>query len=207
MHQRAGRIVDEDQKRAGGTAILEPAMIRAVDLDQLAVGTPGAGAADGTSDVACATATTRPRSSICAASPATPSARAARPASRPPASVRNPRSSRGPASARNPAWHRRCGCSEAARGPCAGSLPDLLRNASRAGTPGAAYIQERRRSVRHPPLNDLANTSTRFSSRSLISTHPMSDSLPRSDPSGKRDTSDFAHGWDILTLRLQNRDL
>jgi hypothetical protein len=36
LHQSAGGIVDEHQKRAGCRPIFEPAMVRAVDLDQLA---------------------------------------------------------------------------------------------------------------------------------------------------------------------------
>src|ERR1700682_3282023 len=36
LHQRAGRIVDKDQKRAGGRPILKPAVLRTVDLDQFA---------------------------------------------------------------------------------------------------------------------------------------------------------------------------
>ena len=36
LHQSACRVVDEDQKRAGRGAILEPAMLAAVDLHQLA---------------------------------------------------------------------------------------------------------------------------------------------------------------------------
>jgi hypothetical protein len=35
-HQAAGRIVDEHQQRAGRRALLEPAVIAAIDLDQLA---------------------------------------------------------------------------------------------------------------------------------------------------------------------------
>ena len=38
LHQPAGRIVDEDEQRAGVGAILEPAMLAAVDLHQLAQG-------------------------------------------------------------------------------------------------------------------------------------------------------------------------
>ena len=36
MHQPAGRVVDEDQQRAGRPAVLEPAVLAAVDLHQLA---------------------------------------------------------------------------------------------------------------------------------------------------------------------------
>src|ERR1700675_4797671 len=35
LHQTAGRVVDEHQQRAGSGSLLEPAMIRPVDLDQL----------------------------------------------------------------------------------------------------------------------------------------------------------------------------
>src|SRR6476661_7880107 len=35
LHQAACRIVDEHQQRASSCTILEPAMLRAVDLDQL----------------------------------------------------------------------------------------------------------------------------------------------------------------------------
>ena len=38
LHQSAGRIVDEHEQGAGIGAILEPAMLAAVDLDQLAQG-------------------------------------------------------------------------------------------------------------------------------------------------------------------------
>ncbi len=37
LHQLAGGVVDEDQQRAGLAALLEPAMVAAVDLDQLTV--------------------------------------------------------------------------------------------------------------------------------------------------------------------------
>jgi hypothetical protein len=37
LHQLACGVVDEDQQRAGLAALLEPAMIAAVDLDQIAV--------------------------------------------------------------------------------------------------------------------------------------------------------------------------
>ncbi len=40
MHQGAGRVVDEDEQGAGRSAILEPVMIRAIDLDQLAIAFP-----------------------------------------------------------------------------------------------------------------------------------------------------------------------
>src|SRR3984893_2482381 len=36
LHQSAGGVIDEHQKRAGRRPIFEPAMVRAVDLDQLA---------------------------------------------------------------------------------------------------------------------------------------------------------------------------
>src|SRR3981081_808829 len=36
LHQSAGGVIDEHQKRAGCRPIFEPAMVRAVDLDQLA---------------------------------------------------------------------------------------------------------------------------------------------------------------------------
>jgi hypothetical protein len=36
VHQLAGCVVDEDQQRAGLAALLEPSVITAVDLDQLA---------------------------------------------------------------------------------------------------------------------------------------------------------------------------
>ena len=36
MHERAGGVVDEDEERAGRSAIFEPGVIRHVDLDQLA---------------------------------------------------------------------------------------------------------------------------------------------------------------------------
>src|SRR5829696_9113021 len=38
LHEPAGRIVDEDEQRARVGAILEPAMLAAVDLHQLAQG-------------------------------------------------------------------------------------------------------------------------------------------------------------------------
>ena len=38
LHELAGRIVDEDEQRAGVGTILEPAMLAAIDLDQLAQG-------------------------------------------------------------------------------------------------------------------------------------------------------------------------
>src|SRR5215210_8149803 len=38
LHQPAGGIVDEDEQRAGVGAVLEPAVLAAVDLDQLAQG-------------------------------------------------------------------------------------------------------------------------------------------------------------------------
>ena len=38
LHEPAGGIVDEDEQRAGLGAVLEPAMLAAVDLDQLAQG-------------------------------------------------------------------------------------------------------------------------------------------------------------------------
>ena len=38
LHEPAGSIVDEDEQRAGLGAVLEPAMLAAVDLDQLAQG-------------------------------------------------------------------------------------------------------------------------------------------------------------------------
>ena len=38
LHQPAGRIVDEDEQRARVRPILEPAMLAAVDLDELAQG-------------------------------------------------------------------------------------------------------------------------------------------------------------------------
>lgn len=38
LHQLARRVVDEDQERAGITAILDSAGFRSVDLHQLAVG-------------------------------------------------------------------------------------------------------------------------------------------------------------------------
>ncbi|WP_375178121.1 hypothetical protein, partial [Sphingobium yanoikuyae] len=40
MHQFAGRVVNVDEQRAARTAILEPFMIRAVDLDQFATAIP-----------------------------------------------------------------------------------------------------------------------------------------------------------------------
>ncbi len=40
MHQRAGRIIDEDEQGAGRAAIFETVMIGAVDLDQLAIAFP-----------------------------------------------------------------------------------------------------------------------------------------------------------------------
>jgi hypothetical protein len=40
VHQGAGRIVDEDEQGAGRSAILEPVMIRAINLDQLAITFP-----------------------------------------------------------------------------------------------------------------------------------------------------------------------
>src|ERR1700722_17931535 len=36
LHQSAGGVIDEHQKRAGRRPIFEPAMVRTVDLDQLA---------------------------------------------------------------------------------------------------------------------------------------------------------------------------
>jgi hypothetical protein len=33
LHQSAGRVIDEHQKRAGRRPIFEPAMLRTVDLD------------------------------------------------------------------------------------------------------------------------------------------------------------------------------
>jgi hypothetical protein len=36
LHQPAGGVIDEHQKRAGRRPIFEPAMVRTVDLDQLA---------------------------------------------------------------------------------------------------------------------------------------------------------------------------
>lgn len=36
VHQRAGRIINEDKQSAGRPAVLEPVMIGAIDLDQLA---------------------------------------------------------------------------------------------------------------------------------------------------------------------------
>src|ERR1700680_2404112 len=36
LHQSAGGVIDEHQKRAGRRPIFEPAMVRAVDLDQFA---------------------------------------------------------------------------------------------------------------------------------------------------------------------------
>jgi len=36
LHQSAGGVIDEHQKRAGWRPVLEPAMVRAIDLDQLA---------------------------------------------------------------------------------------------------------------------------------------------------------------------------
>src|ERR687894_113416 len=38
LHQPAGCIIDEDEQRAGVGAVLEPAMLAAVDLDQFAQG-------------------------------------------------------------------------------------------------------------------------------------------------------------------------
>ena len=38
LHQLAGRIIDEHQQRAWITAILEPAVLRCIDLHQLALG-------------------------------------------------------------------------------------------------------------------------------------------------------------------------
>jgi hypothetical protein len=38
LHQLAGGVVDEDQQRARLASLLEPAVIAAVDLDQLAIG-------------------------------------------------------------------------------------------------------------------------------------------------------------------------
>ena len=35
LHQSAGRVVDEHQKRAGWRTVLKPAMLRTIDLDQL----------------------------------------------------------------------------------------------------------------------------------------------------------------------------
>ena len=35
LHQPAGRVINEHQQRAGRTAVLEPVMLTAVDLDQL----------------------------------------------------------------------------------------------------------------------------------------------------------------------------
>src|SRR5690554_1654644 len=40
LHQGAGRVVDEHEQGAGSTAILEPTVIGAIDLDQLAVAFP-----------------------------------------------------------------------------------------------------------------------------------------------------------------------
>lgn len=40
FHQRAGRVVDEDEQGAGIPPILEPSMIRTVDLDQFAEALP-----------------------------------------------------------------------------------------------------------------------------------------------------------------------
>lgn len=40
FHQGAGRVVNENEKRAGRAAIFEPAMIRAVDLDHLTIAFP-----------------------------------------------------------------------------------------------------------------------------------------------------------------------
>ena len=35
MHQPAGRIVNEDQQRAGITPVLKPTVVAAINLDQL----------------------------------------------------------------------------------------------------------------------------------------------------------------------------
>jgi hypothetical protein len=35
LHQPAGRVIDEHQKRAGWRTVLKPAMLRTIDLDQL----------------------------------------------------------------------------------------------------------------------------------------------------------------------------
>lgn len=40
MHQRACRIINEDEQGAGRTALFEPVMVRPVDLDQLAIAFP-----------------------------------------------------------------------------------------------------------------------------------------------------------------------
>jgi hypothetical protein len=40
FHQRAGGVVDEDERGAGIASILKPAMIRPVDLDQFAKAFP-----------------------------------------------------------------------------------------------------------------------------------------------------------------------
>ena len=37
LHQLTGRVIDEDQQRAGLATLLEPAMVAAIDLDQFAV--------------------------------------------------------------------------------------------------------------------------------------------------------------------------
>ena len=37
LHEPARRVIDEDQQRAGLAAVLEPAVLTAIDLDQLAV--------------------------------------------------------------------------------------------------------------------------------------------------------------------------
>ena len=50
LHQLAGRIVDEDQQRARLATLLEPAVVAAVDLDQLTVAlAPQPGLVEGSS--------------------------------------------------------------------------------------------------------------------------------------------------------------
>ena len=101
LHQPAARIVDEDQQRARVRPILEPAMLAAVDLHELAQGL----AAQPWLMEAPALLAREPQagfgSSSRAASRARPSAHAARPASRPPASGRNPGNARAPARSRS----------------------------------------------------------------------------------------------------------
>jgi hypothetical protein len=40
LHQPARRVIDENQQRAGIRPILEPAMLRPIDLDELAQALP-----------------------------------------------------------------------------------------------------------------------------------------------------------------------